>query len=68
MTNYYNIKQVAKILHLSELTVRRHIYMGHIKFIKMGREYRILQEEVDRILNCGMPATYKYKLLAAKEK
>ncbi len=68
MANYYGIKEVAELLHLSDLTVRRHIYMGHIKFIKMGRKYKISQEEVDRILNCGIPSTCKYKLLAAREK
>jgi excisionase family DNA binding protein len=46
----YTVKEVADILRVREITVRRQIASGKIKAIKMLGGWRIKQEELDRIL------------------
>jgi len=55
----FTIKDVAKFLGISEITIRRHIYKGHIKTVRFGREYKIPKEELLRIRNEGFPAELK---------
>ena len=52
-TKMYNIDQVAEMLRLCRITVFRYIKSGKIKAIKIGREWRIKQEEIDRIMCDG---------------
>ena len=49
----YNIDQVAEMLRLCRITVFRYIKSGKIKAIKIGREWRIKQDEIDRIMREG---------------
>ena len=49
----YNIDQVADMLRLCRITVFRYIKSGKIKAIKIGREWRIKQDEIDRIMREG---------------
>ena len=51
----FTIKDVAMLLGISEVTVRRHIYKGHIRTVRFGREYKIPKEELMRIRNEGFP-------------
>ena len=53
-TKMYNIDQVAEMLRLCRITVFRYIKSGKIKAIKIGREWRIKQEEIDRIMREGV--------------
>lgn len=48
------IKDVAKILKLHELTVYRHIVSGKIRAVKVGKKYRIQEDELQRIMREGM--------------
>jgi excisionase family DNA binding protein len=48
------IKDVAKILKLHELTVYRHIVSGKIRAVKVGKKYRIQEDELQRIMRDGM--------------
>lgn len=47
------IEDVAKRLHISIMTVRRYIDSGQIKAVKIGKVWRISQEELNRIMECG---------------
>lgn len=49
----YTIEEVAKILRVSEATVRRLIKSGQLEAIQVGSQYRISQEELDKFLSRG---------------
>ncbi|PKL33089.1 MAG: hypothetical protein CVV45_09430 [Spirochaetae bacterium HGW-Spirochaetae-10] len=49
----YSIDEVAEILKLHPITVRRRIASGEIAAIRVGRQYRISQATLDQL--CGMP-------------
>ncbi len=49
----YNIDQVAEMLRLCRITVFRYIKSGKFKAIKIGKEWRIKQDEIDRIMREG---------------
>ena len=53
-TKMYNIDQVAEMLRLCRITVFRYIKSGKIKAIKIGKEWRIKQDEIDRIMREGV--------------
>ena len=42
----YSIKECAKILSVTTLTIRNHIKKGNIKAEKLGRKYYILHSEL----------------------
>lgn len=62
ITKYFNFKegkmytrtQVAEIFNVSPWTVFRWIQQGRIKAIKIGRDYRIEQAEIDYIKQNGL--------------
>ncbi len=45
----YTIKEVAEMFKCNPETIKRQIYKGKIKAIKIGKVWRITQEEIDRI-------------------
>jgi len=48
---YYTVPEVAKILNLSVITIRRYIKDKKIQgFYKMGKEYRIEIEDLERFI------------------
>jgi len=49
----YSAKEVAKILDISYKTLTRLINTGRIKAIKIGTQYRITKQELERILEEG---------------
>ena len=49
----YTIEEVAKELKISEITVRRMIQYGVLKAVKIGVQWRIPQDEVDRVKREG---------------
>jgi excisionase family DNA binding protein len=44
------VSEVAKRLRLHEMTVRRHIKSGRLRAVRVGRRIRILDQDVERIL------------------
>lgn len=51
--NLFTVKEVAKMLRLTEKTVYKMIKTGAISSVKIGGALRITQEAVDRILERG---------------
>lgn len=50
MENMYTVKEVSNMLKLHIETIRRNIYKGEIKAVKIGREWRISESELKRIM------------------
>jgi len=46
---FYTVKEFAEIMKLSPKTIRSMCFDGKIRGIKLGREYRIPVEEIDRL-------------------
>ena len=44
------LKEVATILNISMTTAYRMVYSGYLRGIKVGRQWRFTQEEIDRLL------------------
>ena len=49
--DYYSIKEVAKMLKVTYLTVYRWIKAKKISAIKAGKQYRISRSELDKFVN-----------------
>ena len=49
-----SIKDVADALKVHKITILRHLYDGKIKGIKIGKSWRISEEELQRIKNSGI--------------
>lgn len=49
-----NLKDACKRLDISYSTVLKYVKMGLIKTIRMGRKYRIPEEEIERVLREGI--------------
>lgn len=48
---YYNVREVANLLNLSEISIRRYIKQSRIKgFYKLGKEWRIEKEDFESFL------------------
>lgn len=47
---FYTVNEVASILQYDVQTIRRKIREKNIKAVKIGKEYRVSQAELDRIL------------------
>lgn len=46
----YKVKEVAKILNLSESTIRSWIFKKEIDYVKMKKSVRIPKEQVEKLL------------------
>ena len=46
----YTIEEVAKILKVSQMTVRRLIDEGELEAFKVGNQWRITKEALDRFM------------------
>lgn len=55
----YTVSEVAKEIRVSEKTVRRMIDAGHLEIKRFGNLIRISQDELNRILNYGIPIQRK---------
>jgi len=49
--DYFNLKQIAKKLKISVITIRRYIKSGKLNAKKIGRDYRISSIELSNFLN-----------------
>lgn len=50
-TKVYKVKEVAEILRVHWQTILEYIRNGKLKAIKIGKGYRITQEDLDEFLN-----------------
>ena len=49
----YTVKQVAEMLQLNEVTIRRYIEIGKLKAIKFGKVWRIKQDDLEAFIGEG---------------
>lgn len=49
--DYLNLKQIAKELNISVITVRRYIKSGKLRAKRIGKEYRVLQSDLNNFIN-----------------
>jgi len=47
---YYTIKQIADMFHVDYQVIRLLILDGHLKAVKVGRQWRISQVDLDRYI------------------
>ena len=50
MPELLSVREVARLLRLHELTIRRHIRAGKLKAVKVGGRYRVRREDLDRFV------------------
>ncbi len=50
MEPIYTVEQVAEYLKLTTRTIYTYIHSGKLKAVKVGREYRIKQRDLDEFL------------------
>lgn len=55
MAELLTITEVARMLNLHEITVRRHIKQGKLKALKVGRRIRIRREDLDEFIKPVYP-------------
>jgi len=53
MPDWMTVEEAAAYLKLSLETIRRYIRGGTLQATKLGRQYRIKREELDRLLAEG---------------
>jgi len=51
--NLFTVKEVAKMLRLTEKTVYKMIKTGAISSVKIGGALRVTQEELDKVMKEG---------------
>ena len=61
MDDLYTVKQVAILLKVHQLTVRRYINEGKLKAIKIGGNVRISQNDLRSFSEAYLPATKSNK-------
>lgn len=47
---YYTVKEVADMLGLAEITIRKWMQDGKIKYVKIGRSSRIERKEIEKLI------------------
>ena len=50
----YTPKEVAEILKLNRKTIYNYIESGRLKTVQFGREHRITEEELQRLVKTGV--------------
>ena len=53
-TKLYTLQEVADILHVTRKTIYNYMKAKKIKAIKVGRTYRVTQEELNKYLTEGI--------------
>lgn len=64
MTQFLTIEQVANMLNLHPITIRRHIKAGKLRAVKVGRKVRVKQEDIEVFLK---PITTEVELTPRRE-
>jgi excisionase family DNA binding protein len=52
-TRYFTTEEVARILSVRPKTVRRWIRHGHMTAVRLHRQWRIAEKEIQRVLEVG---------------
>ncbi len=55
--SFYSIEQVASQLGLHARTVRNYVRDGRLKGVRIGKQYRIAQADLDALTGHGTPVT-----------
>ncbi len=50
MENVLTVKEVANHLKIKELTVKTYIYQGRLVAFKLGKEWRITEDDLERFI------------------
>lgn len=53
-TKFYSLQEVADLLKVSKQSIYNWLKEGRIKAKKYGREYRVTQEELNRLIKEGV--------------
>jgi len=48
---YYSPEEIAELLNLHPATIRKWIRQGKLKAVKLGRVWRIMEEDLQEFLN-----------------
>lgn len=67
MSELLTISEVAKMLNLHEITIRRHIKQGKLKAVKAGRSVRIRREDLEEFIKPVYPVRPTLKIKPALE-
>lgn len=62
------VQEVAKILKVSPVTIRRHIDHGDLSAVRVGRRVRVPKEALDRLVRPLEPRASPRKRAAARGK
>lgn len=57
--DYLNLKQIAKELNISVITVRRYIKSGKLRAKRIGKEYRVLRSDLNNFINPSEPNNFQ---------
>lgn len=55
----YTLQEVADILKVTRQTVYNNVYAGNIKAIKIGKNWRVTEEELQNVLKNGYASIRK---------
>lgn len=55
------IQEVAQMMRVSSITIRRHIKEGELKAVRVGRRVRVKKASVDRFIKPVVPKITKQK-------
>lgn len=61
MEKLMRVDEIARILDVSEITVRRLVYKGSLEAIKVGEQLRFKREQVEKYLQGASTAKTKIK-------
>jgi excisionase family DNA binding protein len=53
MNKLFTVAEIAHVLQLNELTIRRYLKAGQLKGFKVGRFWRIEADELERFIQGG---------------
>jgi len=53
------LKQIAKELNISVITVRRYIKLRKLRAKKIGKEYRVLRSDFNNFINPSEPNNFQ---------
>jgi excisionase family DNA binding protein len=60
METLHSVQKVAETLSLSPWTIRKYIYEGKIKAVRIGRRVLIESEEISRLIAEGRRISERY--------
>ena len=55
MNQLVSVKQAAGLLSCSPDAIRKWIFQGRLRAVKVGRLTRLRQEDIERVVSTGLP-------------